>query len=61
MKKTILGLVAFGCLIGLGLLVTRKTKKMREHCGQMMEHCKQMSADFDDSGEPAEEREPVNA
>jgi hypothetical protein len=58
MKKALLGLVAFACLVGMGLLATRKAKKMHEQCGQMIEHCKQMVAQHEDR-EPAEERDPA--
>ena len=42
MKKALIGLLAIGSLIAVGVMAKRKGKMMREHCEHMAERCKQM-------------------
>lgn len=50
MKKAIIGLAAFGAVIGLRPLVKRVGHKAREHCEQMAVRCKEMMAGQPEAG-----------
>ena len=53
MKKTTIGFLALGTVIGSRPLAKRMRHKMQEHCSEMAAHCKQMTGQFRGHGEPA--------
>lgn len=60
MKKTVVGLVALGGIVGLLTMATRLSRRIREHsgkmaamCTQMAGQCKEMATRFEDRGEAA--------
>lgn len=53
MKKAIVGVAAFGSVVGLLIAVRR----MKAHFGQMAAHCKEMMASRNGSTEVASERQ----